>query len=181
MKAQLILLDNPVIVTDEEIKEGDSWIYINPKEWDTPQDYTITKNNLGREWFEKLWDKENYKKVIDKPIDYNGIDFGIVDVEKLAKDEVGGAIENDIDNIYCNGFIEGFKASQQLNEKKFSENDMMDAIEYGFKYFRDSQNNGIDVPKGNKLQWLLNRKYTTKTFEVEIEETPTNIKIIKKL
>jgi len=32
---------------------------------------------------------------------------------------------------------------------------MLEAIAYGFKYHRDSMHNDIDVPEGNKLQWLL--------------------------
>jgi len=51
------------ITSDEEIEQGDYWIYINPKEWDLPQE-SIVKNNLPKEWFEKLWDRCNYKKII---------------------------------------------------------------------------------------------------------------------
>lgn len=45
-------------------------------------------------------------------------------------------------------------------EKKldYSLDDILDAIKYGFEYHRDAQNNGIDVPLGNKLQWLMGRK-----------------------
>lgn len=50
-------------ITKDEIKRGDYWLYINPPHWRTPQDYTITKNVLT-DWFERLWDKDNYKKVI---------------------------------------------------------------------------------------------------------------------
>jgi len=31
---------------------------------------------------------------------------------------------------------------------------ILDAITYGFSYHRDSMNDNIDVPEGNKLQWL---------------------------
>jgi hypothetical protein len=59
-----IEVDNHIhIVSDEPIKYGDYWIYIH-KFKNIPQDYTITKNNLPESWFEKLWDKSNYKKVI---------------------------------------------------------------------------------------------------------------------
>ncbi len=32
---------------------------------------------------------------------------------------------------------------------------LLQAITYGFKYHRDSMNDNIDVPDGNKLQWIL--------------------------
>ncbi len=52
-----------LLLSDEEIKEGDYWIYINPKKWNLPQE-GITKNNLPKEWFNKLWDRLNYFKII---------------------------------------------------------------------------------------------------------------------
>jgi hypothetical protein len=57
---------NIYIASDEEIKEGDYWIYICPI---NGLDYgdnnnPIVKNNLPPTWFEKLHDKENYKKII---------------------------------------------------------------------------------------------------------------------
>jgi len=51
------------IVCDEPIRYGDYWMYIHDFE-NMPQDYTITWNNLPESWFEKLWDKANYKRVI---------------------------------------------------------------------------------------------------------------------
>lgn len=111
---------------------------------------------------------------IEKPIDYNCIDFGIVDVEKLAMgkyplvegfNNIGKDIENEKRR---DGFIEGFKASQQLNEKKFSEDQVREAI---------AADKILDRPTNDIIATLS----LPKTFEVEIEETPTNIKIIKKL
>ena len=54
------------ITNDEEIKEGDYWIYICPI---NGLDYgdnnnPIVKNNLPNSWFNKLHDKLNYKKII---------------------------------------------------------------------------------------------------------------------
>ncbi len=39
--------------------------------------------------------------------------------------------------------------------KKYTVKDMERAIHYGFWYATNSQNNGVDVPVGNKAQWLL--------------------------
>ena len=57
---------NIYITSDEEIKEGDFWLYICPI---NGLDYgdngnPIVKNNLPNSWFEKLHDKNNYKKII---------------------------------------------------------------------------------------------------------------------
>jgi len=121
---------------------------------------------------------------IDKPIDYNGIDFGIVDVDKLAIEKyplVEGFknISKDIDNEYRrDGFIEGFKASQQLNEKKFTAEEVEKAISMARLYpYIKKGSVAYDKTPSEIIQSLS----PPKTFEVEIEETPTNIKIIKKL
>lgn len=42
-----------------------------------------------------------------------------------------------------------------LCDMTFSNEDMQNAITYGFIYHRDSMNNDKDVPLGNKLQWLI--------------------------
>lgn len=57
---------NIYITSDEEIKEGDYWLYICPI---NGLDYgdnnkPIVKNNLPNSWFEKLHDRLNYKKII---------------------------------------------------------------------------------------------------------------------
>jgi hypothetical protein len=57
---------NIYITDDSEIEAGDYWIYICPI---NGLDYgdnnnPIVKNNLPTTWFEKLHDKENYKKII---------------------------------------------------------------------------------------------------------------------
>ncbi len=36
--------------------------------------------------------------------------------------------------------------------------DIMDAVQYGFNYRTESQNDGIKVPSGNVLQWLMFKK-----------------------
>jgi len=48
----------------EDIYPGDYWVYLNPPEFDLPKDSEIRENNLPHSWFENLWDKENYYKVI---------------------------------------------------------------------------------------------------------------------
>lgn len=54
------------ITNNEEIKEGDYWIYICPRTGlDNGDDGNpIVKNNLPNSWFKKLHDKNNYKNII---------------------------------------------------------------------------------------------------------------------
>lgn len=42
-------------------------------------------------------------------------------------------------------------------QAKFTVQQMLEAIRYGFEYSRDSQHDGVDVPEGNKLQWILGK------------------------
>jgi len=41
--------------------------------------------------------------------------------------------------------------------ENFTLEQMMEAIKYGFEYHRDSMNDNIDVPDGNKVQWVLGK------------------------
>jgi hypothetical protein len=50
-------------ISDEDINEGDFWIYVVPKEWEIKQEGEF-KNGMPKEWFDNLWDRSNYKKVI---------------------------------------------------------------------------------------------------------------------
>jgi hypothetical protein len=36
--------------------------------------------------------------------------------------------------------------------------DIIDAVQYGFDYRGESQNDGVSVPIGNTLQWLMDKK-----------------------
>lgn len=184
MKAKLIILENPIVVTDEEIKEGDKSLLYSEN---------IGCNILTHH--EKVIEGYEGKKIIstNKPIDYNGIDFGIVDVEKLANAANGYnyAAKETKAPIFNEGFIEGFKASQQLNEKKFSEDDLVNyrkmyqiELEAQANSFRVQDRNSLkdfEIIRENAHKEAIKQLSIPKAFEVEIEETPTNIKILKKL
>lgn len=43
-------------------------------------------------------------------------------------------------------------------EKQYSLQDIIDAVQYGFDYRGNSQNDGKKVPLGNTLQWLMAKK-----------------------
>ena len=36
--------------------------------------------------------------------------------------------------------------------------DIIDAVQYGFNYKTESQNDGVAVPLGNVLQWVMGKK-----------------------
>jgi hypothetical protein len=41
---------------------------------------------------------------------------------------------------------------------EFTLKDIIDAVQYGFDYRENSQNDGVSVPIGNTLQWLMYKK-----------------------
>lgn len=51
--------------------------------------------------------------------------------------------------------------------------DIIDAVQYGFEYRAESQNNGENVPLGNILQWLMAKK--------DLVDVPEEFKEIKKI
>jgi len=55
---------NIYITSDEEIKEENYWIYISPPKWKDTDRIEVVRNVLPNSWFCKLYDKENYKKII---------------------------------------------------------------------------------------------------------------------
>ena len=69
------------------------------------------------------------------------------------------------DSIYSEYITHFFKNNESttflkyLKENKiyFTTEDIIKAVEYGFKYSYESQHNG-KVPIGNILQWIMNQK-----------------------
>lgn len=61
--------DNYVCISDEKLKYGDTWIYVCPvngviNSGDNDEMFALNTIPDSWNWFEKLYDKENYKKVI---------------------------------------------------------------------------------------------------------------------
>jgi len=186
MKAQLIITENPIIVTDGIVNKGDLYY---------KQDLDgvfCAEYGLDRKSPKLIACNYNYPSPIKlKPIDYNGIDFGIVDVEKLAMDK----LKSKWAHLYTFGYPQkpyptnyesdlnlikvGIYESQQLNEKMFTFGEMYMAFEAGMdKQWDIEWGEGKCKPD---FETFIEKLSLPKTFEVEIEETPTNIKIIKKL
>lgn len=194
MKAQLILLDTPIIVTDGEVKDKELCYAIQSR---NVVEFTCLKSiGVSQGAFLKIIST-------NKPIDYNGIDFGIVDVNKLAMDK----LKSKWHHLYTSGypskpypsgfkqelslFIEGFKASQQLNEKKFSEDDLrnykklyqieLDEQANSFRRQDRTSLKDFEILRENTHREVLKQLSLPKTFDIEVEEKENNIKILKKI
>jgi len=107
-----------------------------------------------------------------KQIDYNGIDFGVVDVEKLAEERFGSERTNHQSQRF--GFIEGAKTIQQLNEKKFT----LEELKYAYECGRNHQ---FNLLSSHTLKETIEYLSLPKTYDIEIEESENTIKILKKI
>lgn len=126
MNAQLIMLPEPILVSDEQANIGEYDYSVNYK--------TVTSVDKERYQTHSLPAyKGMYKRVIAGLPDLPKLDLsliadeiGWVDVDKLAKveylKEYNEAGYGDYDNFPM--YLEGFKAAQSLNDKKYSEEDI---------------------------------------------------------
>lgn len=179
------MLENPVIVSDEEIKEGDCVLYQHPKQVGIvePSIHKVINPNYSlvqpayRVHFDTGWGViEGCKKVIAQShqIDWNGLEpeFGYVDVEKLAyqvypvsKDTRNNITNYDVMSIERSYWIKGFKKAQELNDKKFSLEDMEKAFEEGCLYGGESEEK-----QKRHFDWFLDKyKSQPKVFDIEVE------------
>lgn len=128
MELQLILLDTPIIVSNEEIKEGDKCYHIDLNKGEIDTVYDKTKYHT---WTDNGVDKDRmFRKIIaglpELPqINWNGLEseFGYVDVEKLANNTWD---DNHITERRA--YQQGFKKAQELNDKKSTLEDMKEAM-----------------------------------------------------
>lgn len=170
MKTQLILLDNPIIVSDEEIKEGDLVLAL-----DTNTIFKCNKHEANKPIKEF---KELYRKIIARieglpSVDWNGLEdeFGWVNVEKLAKEWYESAQYSSSLIADHGSYIQGFRKAQSLNEKKFSLEDVKDLVSQGWF-------NGIGyIIKSEKSfntfddywNYLSNQLQQPEVFDIEVE------------
>ena len=135
MTHKLIKTENYLLVVDDsEIKEGDYWHYIS--ELENP-----VLNNLPTTWFDKLHDKNKYKKVTAHlPLNGSPILEGVPllppiedDVEQLAEEfvkEVQVASDS-INKSIKLGYEVGYDKARE--KYKYTEEDMMKAISHAYK------------------------------------------------
>lgn len=154
-----------LVVDDSEIKEGDYWVYICPI---NGLDYgdnnnPIVKNNLPSLWFEKLHDKENYKKIIyHLPLNNAPILEGVPllppledEAEKLAKKH-GSSI-----------WDKRGRCVFDFMRYKYTEEDLRDAIVQSFLLGMDREHDITEVVD-KVIQSLQQPKYPV-AVEYEIE------------
>lgn len=167
MKTQLILLDTPIIVSDEKIKESEWCLNPNGHPDIFGYDYRAIFSK------EKI---DNCKKIIAglpglPQIDFNGFEeqLGIVNAEQLALAKypkhtfVDNEFGDDLSPLCRIGFEEGFKTSQKLNERKFSLADMHKIFAHGYKGHNTSK---------NLIEYrdeLIENLSQPKVFDIEIE------------
>jgi hypothetical protein len=138
MKYILIKTDNSLIlVSDEEIKEGEPFydFQLNVVAWKTNTGITHLTDKKVLSQSPKL-----SKEVADE--------IGWIDVEEMAnekykycnKDNLDKITEDEIHN-YKNGVKQGFQKAQELNQKKYSEEDLVKAMDKAREEIKNSVGN----------------------------------------
>lgn len=191
MKYQLIMLDNPIIVSDEKIKVGDSvWENV---EMTSDEIFVVNEINsitgIGRDDKGTPFVIDSCQKIVAQShqIDWNGLEdqFGYVDVKKSIKqlaylkkkeeqkdnpnfekywDTWWGLSWGWMDTDFKNSILETFKKAQELNNKKFSLEDMRKAMLFASSSLVSVK--GVD----NYLNSLP--KHKAFDIEVEMESVP---------
>jgi len=192
MKTQLIKFeDHNIIVSDEEIKEGDYYLdrlgqiqeceYIKDNILNGPNQTVKAKGVKGFNAFSSqpkdIFGNSEFRKerkIIASDgnpehnlpsINYNGFEekFGAVNIEKLARDYAlnNFRIEDEEEhNDAINSLINFCKKAQSLNDKKFSLEDMREAMKYASSHL--SSMNGIN----KHLDYITQQP---KVFDIEVE------------
>lgn len=195
MKTHLILLDTPIIVSDEEIKVN-AWYF-----WDTNKNEapSLCIDSYNEDSIRDSDGFTNFYKCIAgieglPSIDWNGLEeeFGWVDVEKLFEKM------NPQDGRCPKWVLDLFKKAQSLNDKKFSLDDIKRAIDLAQEeYYDEGGYQGLEY----QPNYIINLIQQPKVFDIEIQTervrypkgedgwediykpkiTNNSIKIIKKL
>jgi len=73
--------------------------------------------------------------------------------------------------------------AQQSKDKRYTIKDALEFMKYGFEYHRDSMNDNIDVPNGNKLQHLVwyDKELDAETVIKESQQSKPNAEAIDRL
>lgn len=183
MNAKLIMLPNPIVVSSERIKVGDSY---------HTSDYRIVK------WLQDLEDaSEGMSFERPKPI-IAGIEglptvnlslvadeIGWVDVISLVNKEYNKHPNNDylygdsedLQMAYKAGVLDGVKAHQSLNEKKFSEEELKDALFYALN--KKSHNCCITDTRDSVVREAIKYLSQPKVYNVSIIQENNSITVTK--
>lgn len=178
MNYKLIMLPQPILVSDEEIKEGDWYLC-----WETvdgkPTNF-ITSKATNTESVDMYSWASNYFKVLAgieglPKLDLSLIaeEIGWVDVEKLdmrfvldGQDIYTAFLTDSASSAALGGFLRGcrhgFTTAQSLNEKKWTDDDMIDFHNFIFRH--PNQN----LKMGEYLE-EFKRSRKPKVYNVELE------------
>ena len=172
METKLIMLSNPILVSDEKIKEGDFYFkYDRILQWVKETSVTYTHIHPS-----------NYPKPIiaglpELPkLDLSLIaeEIGWVDVYKLAYKYIQDEWSKDDDTLQFGikvGFRQGFETAQSLNEKKYTLADVENAFNSGRGY-----GNPDDIKNFNSFIQSLSKP---KEYLVEYIQEGNTIKVTK--
>lgn len=181
MNYKLIMLPNPIVVSDEEIKEGDCGILYSKGIKGVGSDWNQFKHDGSNK--SKLFSiaRDSYKIVAGIPelpsIDFSGLSdddckkIGWIDVENLGGRwaTLQTTRSTDYWRAISNAYSQGFKSAQSLNEKKYSLEDIKTAIELA-RFPKLALYNTDEI---------VNMLSQPKIFDVEIQVNQNSIKITK--
>ena len=182
---KLIMLPNPIVVSDEEIKEGDWFLPISGIGWKL--NVPVQADGKGG------YNNNHCKKIIagipELPsIDFSGLTeeeckrIGWVDVEKLANDWYE-SLFNDFERVEgkdkiidlkridsITKFKKGFKTAESLNEKKFSEDDLKNALFAMYLLtIKMTDKSGTKLFEDTGYEKIIQSLSQPKVFDVELE------------
>lgn len=133
MNYKLIMLPQPILVVNEKPN-------INEFAWDAYERKIFQAIIYKGVRWNGLTENRYFKAIAGLP-DLPKLDLsliadkiGWVDVEKLAKNYVESDIKkNPLYGHFFNTYMDGFKAAQSLNEKKYTKSDVIKAMEYALE------------------------------------------------
>jgi hypothetical protein len=175
MKYSLIMLPNPIIVSDEKITEesyvygGERGVFIALFTEEHPEHFTNCKKIVAAEGLPRITEVPEIDVSLLTPNDLNIIKWVDVDAySTLFADQIKRFAPID-DAAWLNAkehYAFGFRKSQYLNQNKFSIEDIEKAVRYGRDY-RDSLLFEEDLAVNFKL--FVQSISKPKVFGVELE------------
>ncbi len=162
MELQLIMLDNPIIVSDKEIKVGDIAI-------DLTEDFGLKYQTFIVDQVTLEYSNKECKKVVAQShqIDWNCLEdeFGYVDLNKLSMEWYDHAKFKSSLRADPESFSQGFKKHQELTDKKFQE--AKELIEYFVN--RCEEGSIRSRTTYAKYKSFLDSLEQPKSFKIEVE------------
>lgn len=159
---KLIMLDNPILVSSEDIKTGDFCYNPRTKEFfNVPDENYVTGLNKNIDDFKIIAGIPELPSIdLSSLLEEDCKKIGWIDVEKLAA--LSSLIEEILPDAHYRGYKEGFKTAQSLNEMKFSLQDIAIAFEAG-RTFEVSGRESL-----NQIEYLQSISQP-KIFDIELE------------